>query len=172
LTSYGIYEVLSDAVLDLVEDAVLPHVLYEELIFSIYFRTIEVLLAPIAKEERLRQAFRVEKAESREVPVPFNARLVETGNIVAWVSMLYRILCARLQKQSSPVHYRMSFLDPIRWTRSIGGWKSASSPTLPATSFTIYPYIRRCIADLHLMRWLCILRREGLCLEVERLKKP
>jgi hypothetical protein len=85
-TSYGIYDVLSDAVLDLVEDGVLPRELYEELIFPIYFRTVEELLEPIETDERLGKAFRVEKAESREVSVPFNTKLSDTGNVAAWAS--------------------------------------------------------------------------------------
>jgi len=85
-TSHGIYDVLSDAVLDLVEAGDLPRVLYEKLIFPIYFRTVEELLEPVTTDERLMKAFRVEKAESREVPVPFNAMLAENGNVAAWAS--------------------------------------------------------------------------------------
>jgi len=83
-TSYGIYDVLSDAVLDLVEEGVLLREFYETLIFPIYFRTVEELLAPITTDEALSRAFRVEKAESREVPVPFNVALAETGDVDEW----------------------------------------------------------------------------------------
>lgn len=83
-TSYGIYDVLSDAVLDCVEEGILPHEVYEELIFPIYFRNVEELVAPIEKDERLSKAFRVEKAESREVPVPFNVTLTDTGDKATW----------------------------------------------------------------------------------------
>ncbi len=83
-TSYGIYDVLSDAVLDCVENGILTREVYEELIFPIYFRTIEELVTPIETDERLAKAFRVEEAESREVPVPFNVTLADIGDEAAW----------------------------------------------------------------------------------------
>jgi SAM dependent carboxyl methyltransferase len=83
-TSYGVYDVLSDAVLDCVEEGLLPRKIYEELIFPIYFRTLEELLAPIETDEQLAKSFRVEKAETREVPVPFNVALADTGDEAAW----------------------------------------------------------------------------------------
>jgi len=42
-TSYGIYDVLSDVVLGCAEDGIIPQEVYEELIFPIYFRTVEEL---------------------------------------------------------------------------------------------------------------------------------
>jgi hypothetical protein len=83
-TSYGIYDVLSDAVLNCIEDGILPRKIYEELIFPIYFRTVEELVAPLEQDDRLAGFFRIEKAESREVPVPFNAALEDTGDITTW----------------------------------------------------------------------------------------
>lgn len=83
-TSYGIYDVLSDAVLDVVEQGILRREVYEALIFPIYFRTVEELLEPIEKDERLADVFGVEKADSREVPAPFNVTLSDTGDVAAW----------------------------------------------------------------------------------------
>jgi SAM dependent carboxyl methyltransferase len=83
-TNYGIYDVLSDAILDYVEKGILPRKVYEELIFPIYFRTVDELITPIEKDERLARAFRVEKAESREVSAPFNVTLAETGDQTIW----------------------------------------------------------------------------------------
>lgn len=83
-TSHGIYDVLSDVVLDFAEDGILPREVYEELIFPIYFRTVEELVAPIDKDERLAKSFRVEKTESREVPVPFNVALADSGDKITW----------------------------------------------------------------------------------------
>ena len=85
-TSYGIYDVLSDAVLDLVEEGILRRELYEKLIFPIYFRTIEELLAPIHTDATLSRVFRVEKAESHDVPVPFNEALAATGDVKEWAN--------------------------------------------------------------------------------------
>lgn len=83
-TSDGIYDVLSDVVLDCAEEGMLPREVYEELIFPIYFRTVVELVAPIEKDERPAESFRVDKAESREVAVPFNVTLAETGDKTTW----------------------------------------------------------------------------------------
>jgi len=83
-TSYGIYDVLNDAVLDCVDGGIFPRKVYEELIFPIYFRTIEELVTPIETDERLAKVFRVEKAESREVAVPFNVMLADTSDEATW----------------------------------------------------------------------------------------
>ncbi|GKS59635.1 hypothetical protein YTPLAS18_31620 [Nitrospira sp.] len=85
-TSFGLYDVLSDAILDLTEEGVLPRSYYKGLVFPIYFRNLEELLAPVKTIDRLRQSFRVEKADSRETSVPFNEQLAATGNVAAWVS--------------------------------------------------------------------------------------
>jgi hypothetical protein len=83
-TSYGIYDVLNDAVLDFVEAGKLPRLVFEHLTFPIYFRTLEELLAPVKTDERLTQCFRIEQSESRELPVPFNLELAETGDVATW----------------------------------------------------------------------------------------
>ncbi|MCP4403065.1 MAG: class I SAM-dependent methyltransferase [bacterium] len=83
-TSDGIYDVLSDALLDAVEDGMLPRKFYEDLIFPVYFRTIEELVAPIGARKNLAEAFRIERAQVREVPVPFNVALENTGDVTVW----------------------------------------------------------------------------------------
>lgn len=83
-TSYGIYDVLSDAVLDLVDADILPQGIYEDLIFPIYFRTIDELISPLETSDRLAGVFRVEQADHRDVPVPFNLELQETGDLSSW----------------------------------------------------------------------------------------
>jgi hypothetical protein len=83
-TSYGIYDVLSDAILDCVEEGILPRGFYEELTFPIYFRTIDELVAPIKIDPRLAGAFRVDKTGNSEVPVPFNIMLADTGDEATW----------------------------------------------------------------------------------------
>jgi len=82
--SYGIYDVLSDAVLDQVENDLLPKKVYEQLVFPIYFRTLDELAAPIKTDEKLRKEFRIDHLESREVAVPFNMALAANGDRLAW----------------------------------------------------------------------------------------
>ncbi len=83
-TSDGIYDVLSDALLDTVEDGMLPKRIYENLIFPVYFRTLEELVAPIEGDDDIAGAFRIEKAEVREVPAPFNVEREKTGDVTVW----------------------------------------------------------------------------------------
>ena len=70
------------------------HKCCEGLIFPIYFRTVEELLTPIETDKRLGKAFRVEKSESREVPVPFTLTLGDTENVLACPRGYTGFLCA------------------------------------------------------------------------------
>lgn len=83
-TSDGIYDVLNDALLSLVDDGTLPGSFYEELVFPVYFRTIRELTAPFEVDADIAGAFRLDKAEVREVGVPFNEERERTGDIAAW----------------------------------------------------------------------------------------
>ncbi|OQK18746.1 cyclopropane-fatty-acyl-phospholipid synthase [Methyloprofundus sedimenti] len=83
-TSDGLYDVLSDSVLNCVEEGTLPLEVYEKLVFPIYFRNLEELLAPIATDAQLAKSFRIDKAETCEVSVPFNVALSDNGDIAAW----------------------------------------------------------------------------------------
>lgn len=82
--SDGIYDVLSDALLDLVDDGILPAEVYENLIFPLYFRTAGELVEPIESEPDLASAFRIDRAETVETPVPFNAELEREGDVGEW----------------------------------------------------------------------------------------
>jgi hypothetical protein len=83
-TSHGIYDVLSDAILDQVEAGRLPKKAYERLVFPIYFRTLEELVAPLKTDGTLKSAIRIDNLKTREVPVPFNSALAATGDRAAW----------------------------------------------------------------------------------------
>jgi len=83
-TSDGIYDVLNDALLDIVEDGLLPRRIYEDLIFPVYFRTFEELTTPIEADPDLAKMFRIERAEVRETPVPFNLERDKTGDVAVW----------------------------------------------------------------------------------------
>tara|TARA_R110002095_G_scaffold147250_6_gene127401 strand:+ start:4981 stop:6066 length:1086 start_codon:yes stop_codon:yes gene_type:complete len=83
-TGFGICDVLSDALLDFVEAEMLPRSFYEAFVFPAYYRSVEELIAPLQEETELAAAFRVEQAEARDVPVPFNDALAQTGDRSAW----------------------------------------------------------------------------------------
>lgn len=93
-TGYGICDVLSDALLDFVEADMLPRSFYDEFVFPAYYRSIEELVAPIQTETELGVAFRIEQAEWRDVPVPFNDTLTQTGDQSAWAQSYTNFLRA------------------------------------------------------------------------------
>jgi hypothetical protein len=81
----GIYDVLNDALLDLVAAGRLGPASYERLLFPIYFRTSEELVAPIVGvNSGLSELFRLDRVDSMEVVVPFNERLDRTGDVAAY----------------------------------------------------------------------------------------
>ena len=83
-TSDGIYDALSDALLDLIDNGVLAQRVYEDLVFPVYFRTLKELTAPIEADSDLARAFRIDKAATIEVDAPFNAEHTRTGDIQTW----------------------------------------------------------------------------------------
>lgn len=85
-TSHGIYDVLSDAVLDAVEDGSLPRETYENLVFPIVLRTIDELVAPVEEGGSIADKLTLERAESKEIDVPFNA-VLQSGNVAEWARL-------------------------------------------------------------------------------------
>ncbi len=83
-TSHGLYDAISDALLDLVDNSVLPQRVYEHLVFPVYFRTLKELTAPIEADSDLARAFRIDKAATIEVDAPFNAERTRTGDTQTW----------------------------------------------------------------------------------------
>jgi gibberellin A4 carboxyl methyltransferase len=84
-TCDGLYDVLNDALLDLVASSRLLRESYEQLVFPIYFRTAEELVEPVAgANPGLAERFRLDRVDSMEVTVPFNQRLERTGDVPAY----------------------------------------------------------------------------------------
>jgi hypothetical protein len=83
-TSHGIYDVLSDALLGLIDDSELPREFYEKLVIPVYCRTAHELTSALESDIDLAKAFRVEKVDACEVSVPFNEVLAQTGDVQAW----------------------------------------------------------------------------------------
>lgn len=68
----GIYDLLNDACLDLVASGRIPRTRYEALTMPVYCRTIDELRAPLEDlASPLHTLFRIDRAETLEVPVPF-----------------------------------------------------------------------------------------------------
>ena len=102
-TSNGLYDVLSDAILDQVEAGQLPREVYERLVFPIYFRTLDELIAPLKTDKELQQAFRIEQTGSCDAPVPFNMALAATGNRAEWARSYTGFLRAFSERIVAPV---------------------------------------------------------------------
>lgn len=85
-TSQGIYDVLSDALLDAVAAGELPAHFYRDLIFPITCRTVEDLIAPLENDAGLAASYRVEESGSAEIPVPFNQELERNRDVAAWAN--------------------------------------------------------------------------------------
>lgn len=93
-TGHGIMDVLNDALLDFVEAEMLPRSFYEDFVFPAYYRDIEELTAPIRDIPELAAAYRIEHAESRDVPVPFNTAFAVNGDRETWAHSYIRFLRA------------------------------------------------------------------------------
>lgn len=77
----GCYDSLNDACLDLVANGRIERARYERLTLPVHFRTAAELVAPLKKEASpLREAFALERAETMEVPTPFEREFERTGN--------------------------------------------------------------------------------------------
>jgi hypothetical protein len=77
----GLYDVLNDACLDLVAVGRLPRLRYERFTMPLYFRTVAETLAPLEREgSPVKNVFRVDRAETLEVPTPFLLEFDRTGD--------------------------------------------------------------------------------------------
>jgi gibberellin A4 carboxyl methyltransferase len=80
-TSDGLYDVLNDACLDLIAAGRLERQCYERFVMPLYFRTLEETLAPLDRADSpVKDAFRVDRAETLEVPTPFLVEYDRTGD--------------------------------------------------------------------------------------------
>ncbi|MGD9723016.1 MAG: hypothetical protein AB7O59_17405 [Pirellulales bacterium] len=84
-TCHGLYDVVHDACLDLVQAGRIDRTAYEAVLMPIYFRTLEELLAPVqASSGPLAGKFVVEKAVCEEVPVAFVEAYRQTGDLARY----------------------------------------------------------------------------------------
>jgi hypothetical protein len=72
----GLYDVLNDALLDVMATGSLPRGAYERMVMPLYFRTVDELVAPLVDSNSpVGKLFRLERAETMEVPLPFREEL-------------------------------------------------------------------------------------------------
>lgn len=85
-TGGGIYDVLHDACIDLVNAGRLDRAAYEHTVMPVYFRTLEEMLAPLeGSGAPLGEVFSVEKAKCMELPTPFVVDYQQSGDLARYV---------------------------------------------------------------------------------------
>jgi gibberellin A4 carboxyl methyltransferase len=77
-TCDGIYDVLNDALLEMLDDRTIDRDAYETFYQPVYFRTLGELTGPVATSGT---PFRVERQETYEAPVPFNDDFTRDGDV-------------------------------------------------------------------------------------------
>ena len=93
--SDGIYDVLNDAFLDLVEAGRVDRTHYDRLVFPVYFRTIEEMRAPIERADSPpSDLFTIRRTVTLEVPTPFVEQFQRTGDREAYASQYTAMLRA------------------------------------------------------------------------------
>ncbi len=81
----GLYDVLNDALLDLCDTGRIGRDAYRRLVFPIYYRSRDELIAPVLGDDSpLAGRFRIERAETIEIPVPFVERLERSGDLTVY----------------------------------------------------------------------------------------
>jgi hypothetical protein len=93
--SDGIYDLINDALLDLREAGRLGREAYHRIVFPIYFRSKEELIAPVAgHDSSLSGCFRVDRVESMEVASVLGKQGDRTGDQRRYAEDLTRFVRA------------------------------------------------------------------------------
>ncbi|WP_269538847.1 hypothetical protein [Cerasicoccus fimbriatus] len=83
-TAHGWLDALNDVLFSLIDEGKLTQQAMDDFTFPVVWRTLAELKEPLENEPDLRAAFTIEKADSWEVPVDFNVRYEESGNLQNW----------------------------------------------------------------------------------------
>jgi hypothetical protein len=103
----GIYDVLNDALLELRDAGRIDREAYRRLVFPIYFRSREELIAPVVQDDSpVAGCFHVERAESMEVAIALNQLREQSAEDSAFASEFTGFIRA----YSEPI-LRQSFRD-------------------------------------------------------------
>lgn len=83
----GLYDVLNDALVDLVAEGVIPRERYERVLIPVYFRTPEETTTPLDQPgSPVRGWFRIDRSETLEVPTPFGIDWQRTGDLSTYAA--------------------------------------------------------------------------------------
>jgi SAM dependent carboxyl methyltransferase len=116
-TCDGIYDALNDAVLEVLDAGLIDRAGYEAFYQPVYFRTLEELTAPVAAADApLRPLFRLERAETYEVEVPFVEEFRRTGDAAAFARSytdFFRAFTEPVLRAAFPAHQPDRFADDV-----------------------------------------------------------
>jgi hypothetical protein len=74
----GVYDVLNDAVLEVLDDGMIDRAAYDAYYHPVYFRTLDELTKPV---ELYSLPFHIDRQETYEARVPFNDDFARSGNV-------------------------------------------------------------------------------------------
>ncbi len=81
-TCDGIYDVLNDALLEMIDEGHIDHETYADYFQPVYFRTLDELTASVrGPDAPLAGLFQIDRAETYEIAVPFVETFRETGDV-------------------------------------------------------------------------------------------
>ena len=116
-TGDGIYDALNDAVLELLDAGLIDRAAYEAYYQPVYIRTLEELTAPVAAPDApLAALFRLDRAATYEVPVPFVEEFRRTGDETTYARActdFFRAFTEPVLRAAFPNQDDDSFVDDV-----------------------------------------------------------
>ncbi len=124
-TCDGIYDALNDAVLEVLDAGLIDRAGYEAFYQPVYFRTLDELTAPVAAGDApLRPLFRLERAETYEVEVPFVEEFRRSGDATTYARSytdFFRAFTEPVLRAAFPARASEPFADDVFAPRGAAG---------------------------------------------------
>lgn len=116
-TCDGIYDSLNDAVLEALDAGLIDRDGYDGYYQPVYFRTLDEITAPVAGPDApLSPLFRLERAETYEVEVPFVTNLRQSGDVATFAAQytdFFRAFCEPVLCAAFPSHEPERLADAV-----------------------------------------------------------
>lgn len=113
-TADGIYDALNDALLEIVADGIIARADYEAYYQPVYLRTLDELVAPVkAPEAPGAPSFRLDRAETYEIAVPFVETFRQAGDRVLYArefTEFFRAFTEPVLRLSFAAHPQLEWL--------------------------------------------------------------
>ncbi|WP_309386136.1 hypothetical protein [Cerasicoccus frondis] len=82
--AHGWLDALNDVIRAMIAEGKCTQQALDDFIFPVVWRKLDELLEPLTTNDELRRAFTIERSASWEVPVDFNQRYAESGDVLKW----------------------------------------------------------------------------------------